>query len=412
MTKPLKKGSESNPENLVFDACYAAVDVSELMVSASGRSRIRRLPVSQLYFGIQALSESDLVRLLPHVTEEQWQGMVDLDIWQRDSADMTRFLSLQMHIITSEDPVARKLFRAVDLDLWRLLFRSSAEVVHLSEDVEHADSREWLDTSDGLYRIFLPADPEKAKVLRALITRLYGLKAEETAVLLEEVQWMTTIELQEACYQQRKSRTESEGFQDYFEALGVYSPFKDLRGLPRKRREGLKEVTTVPMRLPGQTDSSLLLLRALGQVDDSQEAQELLEELFYVCNKLISADQVPVAEPDLLKSGIRKALAGINLGLDIWAGSSPGLAVDGVRNHYLETFFQIGYYHLLTLQSLAKAIPDNPSGGSYEEAAVDGFLEPYPVRVVLLGCEIKKRFFWTREDLDEARLVLEQVTGA
>ena len=105
------------PSELIYRTCYAPVDLAGLLETAENRSRIRRLSVPQLYFGLKELGEHQVQALLPHITEAQWQGVLDLDLWNRDRANTGKFLFWAGQIIQAENPVAAKIVRGTDRQL-------------------------------------------------------------------------------------------------------------------------------------------------------------------------------------------------------------------------------------------------------------------------------------------------------
>ena len=105
------------PEDFVYRSLYAPVSVRELLDSADGRGRIRKLPVAHLFFAAKDLESEEVARLLPYVTEEQWTAILDLDGWLCDKVRPEAFIFWQRYIIAAQDAVARKLIRAADPEL-------------------------------------------------------------------------------------------------------------------------------------------------------------------------------------------------------------------------------------------------------------------------------------------------------
>lgn len=402
-----------SPEELVYRSCYAPVDLHEMLQSAETRSRIRRLPASHLFFGLKELEDQARFRLLPHVTQEQWTGVLDLDLWSRDTMSVSQFLYWQQHIVESEDAVARKLVRAADPELWQLAFKRYLKIYPKSEDEVEGEPEdgEWMDTPDGDYLLVLPADAEQARIFRALLLRLYQLDQNWVRIMLESCRARTSSEIEEVAYQGRTRRIEETGFQDYYDAIEIYTFLPPDEELPEKIQKRIRQVNLTPARLPDPSTRPLLLFHALANLTRQQEIQPLVEELFYVCNRLLSADRISAADPADVKKGIRKAITGMNLGLDWWSGGDLGRASEGVRRCYLQSFFQAGYSRLLELQKQGREMEDRrPAEGSFLEAALQGLLEPYPLLAEKSKSTIRKRFFRTRRDLEVAQQYLDQMS--
>ena len=402
-------------EELIYNSIYRPVDVRAMLESADTRGQIRRLAGPHLFFGLKELGDEELLRLLPHVTEEQWTGILDLDLWSGDNMSCGQFLDLERHIVHAEDPVARKLIRAADPELWELLFKRKLKIYPKVEDDEYAaepESGEWLVTPDKNFLVVLPQDYEEARLLRALILRLYELEPTYVSILFESSAARTSTEIEETAYQNRKSRVEAMGFQDYFEAIDVYTFFPPDEPLPEKKQEQIREVSTLPVRFEEEFKGPLLLFQALALITNPQDSQALLEELFFVCNKVLSADRASPADPEYVKETIGKAITGINLGLDWHSKGNLQKAAEDLRHHYLQSFFQAGYSRLVELQRKGRELKNasgEPEPGSFLEAFLEGLLKKYPLMNEQREGKIQTRFFETRRDLETAKLLLDPI---
>ena len=313
-----------------------------MLSSAETRSRIRTLSTSQVFFGLDELDDQQIRTLLPHLTETQWAGILDLDLWSRDQVQIGRFLYWQRYILTAVPAVARKLLRASDPELWQLAFKRRLEIYRRNPEDTYPDvtgDGEQMETPDGQYMISLPDNEEEARLIRALLLHLYELEPQNACLLLEASLAATSIQLEEAAYQQRIRRTESLGYQDYFRAIDLYTPLEPQELLPQKTWEIHSPAAFLPTQLVPTVERPSLLFEAATALSSQTEIHSFLEELLFVCNKIISADRIPVGEADPVRKAISKAICGINLGLDIWCQSDPERATEGLRRHYLQSFF-------------------------------------------------------------------------
>lgn len=372
-----------------------------MLSSAETRGKIRRLPIPQLYYGLFELIETETTSLLPHITQEQWQGILDLALWRKDRVEPGQFLQWSQFLLDAEMPVARKLFRGVDSEIWELSFKQHLKVIvrNLGVDDPVNEDGNWIETPDGAFHIRLPDDPEMTRLFQPLIARLYEIDALHTWDLLLSAQARTIIELEEEAYQARRRRMEDFGFQDYFDAISIYAPLHQEESLPRKN-----PAETIFSSVPSIIHSDpneLLVMQALAQA--AQPA--LLEEIFFVTNKVLSADLVSPDDPQKLKIGLRKTISGINLGLEFWSGGNLDRAVQGVKQHPLNTFFRIGYGQLLKLQKQARLIPQYTQQ-HYLSHLRTGLSRRYPLLAVRAPERIKKRFFRTTLDVTRCQHIL------
>jgi len=377
------------------------------MEATDWKLRVRELPPVHLFYGLTALDEKEMLAVLPYLSPEQWNGVLDLSVWTRDRMSLARFLEWQRHLLATDHPLATRLAGAVDSDLWELLFKKSLDIYErISEDEYEHEPRpdeDWLRTPDGEYIIVVRARGEQATLLRSILLRLYELNPDATRLMLASCRARTSIEIEESAYQQKRRRIEELGFQDYFEAVEVYSSLPSSGSLPQKKWETSQGVSTLPARMPAAGRGSWLLFRAFSLVPDPAESGRLLEELFFVCNKVLSADRVSPADTVGVRRGLRRALSGINLGLDVWSGGDAARAAAGIRRHYLQSFFQIAYGELRALRARARSrVSAAPAvePGSLEEAVIQGLNRRYPLFTLRVRGRFRRRHFLTRRDLD------------
>ena len=398
-----------NPEELIFRSCYAPFDVRDYLQSAETRSLIRKLPAAQLFFSIQELDEEEMALLLPQLTEEQWTTFLDLDLWDKDEVNTGALLHWTSFTLETDDPVARKLLRATDHELLQLLWRREIQVIPRVEEDEFEQEppldRDTFITPDNDYLIVLPEDPEKSRLIHSFIQRLYHLEAEYAQMCLANSQYVTSIELEETAFRNRCLRSEDNGFQDYFDALEIYTPRSPGSPLPEKDDYSGEVPKDLPVPVAKKDESRFIFIEALASISRQEEIESLLQEMFFVCNKIISADRTFAGDPENIKNGISKALNGINLGLDIWSGGDLHKAADGILRHFLASFFQIGYGALLKVNRTAAATA-NQEPGSYGEVVMEGLKSPYPLFTESEEDDGKitfsTRYFQTAADIDQA----------
>jgi hypothetical protein len=408
------------PEDLIYRSCYAPVDLRSMLERSETRSLIRRLPSAQIFFSLKELDDEEVGLLLPHLTEEQWTGILDLDIWNRDRADTAAFIGWERHILGAVEPVARKLIRATDPDLWELTLRKELKIHPRTEEDEfesEPSDGDSLVTPDSQFLVVLPREPEKARILRELLLRFYELDADAANLLIQESLYRTPLEIEEEAFQDRRRRIEDMGFPDYFDALSIYTPRPGDEPLTLKPEDSHRESTTLPAATGLFDDyGPLLLFRAMAVAvtTGSPPAEELIEELFQVCNKLLAADRVSPAKPARIRRGIRKAVSGINLGLAGWSNGEVQKAAQGLRRHYMVEFFQLGYGALLRLRRRARDLVGRHrvTEGTALEAGFEGLLRRYPILVLpdQKGV-LRKRYLEEPADLQQAEEILQRVAA-
>jgi hypothetical protein len=180
------------------------------------------------------------------------------------------------------------------------------------------------------------------------------------------------------------------------------------------KQDPLEESSALPAHFARKRVSGpLILFQALAAVGKEEQTQKLIEELFYVCNKLLSADRISPDEPSQVKKSILKAINCLNLGLDCWSGGDLGRAVEGISKHYLLSFFQIGFGRLTELKEEARrrCETQEPIPGSFLEAVLEALTLQFPELAEQFEGKIRTRFFQTEEDLGWGRKLIEQLSA-
>jgi hypothetical protein len=373
-----------------------------MLAGSEGRGRIRRLPAAQLFFSLKELDDDEVSSLLPHLTEEQWAAVLDLEIWHRDRLSLPALLGWQRHLLTAEDPVARKLVRATDPEIWELAFRKGMVVFARSDPDEfegEPGDGEIFETPDGQFLVELNCPSDQARILRALVLRLYALDSESAAVMLQEARFRSPMELEEEAYQSRRRRVEDLGFPDYYDALSVYTPLRREDRLLEKVWSG-EEFGPGELPVPTgmfQAYGPLLLFRALAAGSRRGSLEPLVEELFLLCNKVLAADRISPGDAGRIRQGIRKTVCGVNLGLSLWSADDLEKAETGVRNHFLVQFFQLGYGALTELREMARnQLPQEPEPSASHRWR--GLTRGYPILLRSREGRLRYRYLSDRRD--------------
>ena len=415
--KPTLPAIVEHTEELVFNSCYAPFDLSGLLQSSENRSRIRKLPATQLFYSLDSLEPEEMQLLLPHITGEQWTTFLDLDLWEKDELNTNALIHWESFTLETEDAVARKLLRATDPELLQLLWKRELQIIARVEEDEFETEppvdRSTFITPDNNYLVVLPEDPEKSRLIHSFITRLYQLDPDYARLSLEASRFALSLELEEDAYQNTRRRIEDYGFQDYFNAVEIYSPRSADSLLPEKDNPlpGASKELPVPLD-HGRHSSGFVFLEALAAVSSRDDIDPLLQEMFFVCNKVISADRGRPGDTEAVRAGISKAINGISLGLDTWSGGDLNRAIEGITSHHLTSFFQIGYDSLLQVKRKADSAPEQDAG-SLGEAVIENLRSPYPRYTESQEKEGKisftARYFRNASEIEETTKMLEQL---
>jgi len=351
-----------------------------LLESPRAGELIRSIPEEDLYLLVKEVGPEDSLPMLRYASEEQWQYILDLELWHRDRLLPQKTGQwLKLLLQCGWDCVHRWL-KSVDPDLLILLMKKEIRV-YIREDEEVPIPPEGtgpLWTQDEVYYIAFK-NPEHRETIQGILRILAEEEWPLYRSLLEHVYWEVDAEVEEQAYRFRTARLEDHGFLSFEEALAVYR-YRSAEEVERIR-DALpdREAQRIPEDLTPPYLPLLLALgddpvgRALEAIQDPEIVQRIKMELAALGNQVLVADGVEMEGKETLLEVLGKIKAYLTIGIQRLGVSRIEEAASLLSNTPLMTLFQAGFSAFLERAWRARRI--------WREH----WSRPVPLRASLLG---------------------------
>lgn len=289
---------------------YNQFEDIERLVESGGS--LANIPVQPLFIALRATSKDQVASVLPRLSAEQRQALLDVDLWKKDEIDpQAANWWLEAYALCT-DPEVRAAF--VRSDDFLLALKSQCVVATFdAEDPEYPDNDSYFLTEDNQLLIAYPENFPYAQELKALVADLYtDMGVENAYAHLIKMISESYLVMEEENYQQKIERLRDFGFVDYFQALEIDATFASVeqtREWVKKRAGQTGEVDPAMMNqtlharaLAPYHAGMERLKESLGGISDEARRAYLQFNFVRLVNARIAAD-------DALKSG------GVALGL-------------------------------------------------------------------------------------------------
>lgn len=296
----------------------------------------------------------DALSLLRMASLEQWQHLLDMELWERDRLDLDQ-TTTWLGKLQKADPkrLVRWLFS--DGELLAYYYFWNKIQVEIKEGDGVYDLPEGFFTHDNLYYIRI-LDEENEEVIGSILRQMAQEDYERYQALLLGLAGVLPAEVEEEIYRLRNVRLAEDGFLPVDEALSVYSY---LKADSLKAEESSYKVQS-PSEKEGRTLVPVLpLIHAPGNSLLAQTAERVTDNLFLgrirlefagLCNQVSSADGLEVEGLEDLILVCRKAAGYINIGLERLSDRNIKSSEQFLKNNPLIAIFRVGFGLALELK--------------------------------------------------------------
>ena len=331
-------------------ALPARARMDALLASPDAGALVQALPPEQLYATVAEVGLADAAELVQLASPGQFQTLVDLGAWRRDTLDPHGLLEwLGAARGDESEPFLRKL-HGIDLELLESMLRAFTVVHDLEENPDPSVEGVTLDSADGRYRIEMKVEGPEQAALRTLLLDLMAEDPFGLSRLIEAVRWELPTELEEVALRFRWARLADLGFPDREAAAGLYAALRLPPAPPSSERADLapssgRRVDFVQAALEGL---------------DPVEGENAREEIRGVYNAALVADGADPGDLDALRDAAERARDTLGLGLEFLTGGDPRRAPAVVRETPFRQVFQTGFSLGLRLRHRADRLAARP----------------------------------------------------
>jgi hypothetical protein len=303
---------------------------------------------------LKKVGEDDALPLLQMASDEQWQHVLDMELWNKDRVDLHQaFLWLARLQQADVRRLARWLCGEGEFFAYFYLSKNIKVEVRRSDEVY--DLSDGFITFDDVY-FFKVLDPEQEETVRNVLQHLSALDYQRYQALLIGIAGVLPAPLEEDLYRLRNVRLAEDGFLPYEEAVSVYAHVAP-HSLKRERGEAEPGFSSepddkipVPVTPLIHTSETSLFMESTRRVSDPVFLERIYLEFAGLCNQVIAADGVLVNDLEVLLKACRKTAGFISLGLERLSEGKHPLAEEYVRSNPLIDIFRVGFGLALELK--------------------------------------------------------------
>ncbi|GEM_PF-4192803 len=349
--------------------------VDRLLERSDVAEVVAALEPEELFSVMLWVGRSDSYEILRYATEEQLQGVMDLDLWQSGSFSPEKFEQFMgIAATTGDETVARVIETLEDSQIGVYLLRRCRVMARLGdpdqEDEIH-DMGETILTPDNLFYLILPQGNTWYGSLKSFIDAFYYLDRERILGILASVAGEDgdVLEAEERGF--RATRLGSMGFPTLAESqrLFLYANPVKAREKIRSKLDGAAEVQYgSESLLPAIMDFSKSQPKFLRQVLDGiaergGPVDRVIRGMVALANHVVMYEtKDDVGNAEVATAGIERAMRIMGMGLEYVAEGSVEVGELVLQRVTATALFRIG--HSLALMVRQKAVEVGAHSGT------------------------------------------------
>ena len=317
---------------------------------------VRGLAHGDFYWLVKKIGEGECLPLLQLASREQWQYLLDLELWRKDRMDLEQ-VNWWLSQLLKADPtrLVKWLFSGGQGLAFYFLFRS-IQVVILEED-DDQEIPEGFFTLDGIHYVKV-RNPDLKETIGGLLRSMAKEDQTRYQAVLQGLAGVLPAEAEEQMFRMRGVRLAEHGFLPFEEALAVYGPLDDELLAPVEERSDSGNVIDqddmrkelVPQSPLFHLEGGDIFTKAIALAPDASLQDRIYLEFAGLCNQILSADGEVINDLDVLIKTCRRAAGYLNLTLEKVCRGDLHKALDLVKHHSLITLFRVGFGLALKLK--------------------------------------------------------------
>ena len=315
---------------------------------------VQNMTKIDLFWLVKKVGEDDAHPLLSLASTEQWQYMMDMEIWDRDCLNRLNTFNWFNNLLKADPERLMLYLYGEDGNLLTHLFFTGILDIRVREDDDFMPPEGFI-TFDNLYFIGI-GDKENAEDIEQLLRNMALHDHNRFQALLLGLQGTIPAELEEEMYRLKSVRLAEEGYLPFEEAVSVYAHQnadllkKDSSEYILAAPDDEETKALVPITPFIVVQEENLFSVAVSGITDYPLLDRLRLELAGLCSQIFSADGIRFESVDDLVKICKKAGGYINAGLEKLSGGDIGIAREFLKNHPLITIFRTGFSQALELR--------------------------------------------------------------
>ncbi len=343
-----------------FDLVGGREILERILREPDPRALVETFPAGDFYWIAKKIGADDCLPLLELATPDQWQYLLDLEVWDRDEINPAETLTWIKRLFEADRPRTVRWLLDEGNPLLYFTLQRNIEVLVREEDDKEFEIPEGFFTHDGV--LYLNAlDPESEPFLRELTGAIATASLPAFQSLMSSLASSVSSELEEGMYRMRNVRLAESGFLPLEEAISIYSPLSPAQLSRKEKPAAVADVTAgdepgalipfLPLHEGGQAGC---LRDAIARIGNPLVLDRLRLEFAGLTNRIAAVEGLARMELDGLVGMTRKAAGYINIALEELTGKDWEAAAALLAENPLESVFRVGFGFVLRLKRVAE----------------------------------------------------------
>jgi hypothetical protein len=339
---------------------YSALTGKELLDRILGSENPAKL-VGDLAFGdffwlIKKIGTDDSLPLLFLATDDQWQHILDMEIWERDHLDEEKAMAWLRRLYEADRQRTVRWLLSEGYEFAGFCLKKYIDVLVREENEETPEIPEGHFTHDGV--IYIGVSNDELRPFIGEMTRLMaGEHPGRYMAILQALPTIITSETEEELYRLRTTRVAEQGFLPFEEALEIFSPL-DEQALASDGEERASPIdldedemrALVPILPLYQAEKGTLFEKGLSTVRDPVAMDRIRLEFAGICNSMIAAQSLSIEDLDHLVKTCREATGYLNLAMERLCENKAMRAGRLMMANPLLSIHRVGFGYALKLR--------------------------------------------------------------
>jgi hypothetical protein len=343
-----------------FDTLGGNEILERILREKNPRKVVEELPSGDFFWLVKKIGSDESHPLLELATPDQWQYLLDLEIWDRDEINVGETLAWLQRLFETDSRRTVLWLLGGGSHLTYFVFQKSIEVIPREEDDMEIEIPEGFFTHDGV--LYLHAhDPEFEPFLRELTGAMAAVNLPAYRTLMSGLASVIQSEMEEGMYRMRNLRLAESGFLPFEEAISIYSPLSPEQMNLAEKPAAIVDIAAdeedralVPFLPLHEGPQGSFLQEALSAVKDPFLLDRMRLEFAGLANRIASVEGLARVELDGLVGTTRKAAGYLNIALEELTGRDPGRARDLLEKNTLTSLFRTGFGFVLRVKRVAE----------------------------------------------------------
>lgn len=325
----------------------------------------RGIPAQRLFLAVKERGLESSIEILEMASREQFQLMLDFDLWSYDSFEESQIWSwLELTDSTEDLTILQKVLHSLDPKLIALLISRYLEVIVMEEATEQppADGFHTPDKGATWMRSTIE-DEHQDFLFKRLLAMIFETSAELFYQLINIPSVSTQTVIEEESYQEKNKRLLAEGFPDDEWAAELNAPLPIVKAIQKIQHKEIVGSVGDLHSVPAFSHSHSIPQPLKGFLQEVGQTEETQQEMTLICNSALIHFRIPTWEQEQVSTTLEQVRGALNIGLTALKSMTEASSQDLIESLGMRGIYQVGLSRLYTLRNRARRVSEEQCRG-------------------------------------------------